>query len=99
LFVAHARPDGTFSLDDAAAKAHAGTWCPAAPPTIASSIDAICARLRAVDVPRERARVVASCTDFSCEDSMAGKPQKKSAADDCARRRAFFDRTPPFTLP
>jgi hypothetical protein len=99
MFVAHAHADGTFSLDDAVAKAHAATWCTAAPTTIASSLEAICARLRAVDVPRERARVAASCTDFSCEDSMAGKAQKKTASEDCARRRAFFDRTPPLTLP
>src|SRR5262249_21258661 len=79
MFVAHARDDGTFSLDDSAAKAHAATWCTTMPATIASSKDAICARLRAVDVSRERTRVEASCTDYSCEDSMAGKPQKKTA--------------------
>jgi hypothetical protein len=99
LFAAHARDDGTFTLDDATTRAHAAKWCPASPAKIASSQDAICARLRAVDVPRERARVAASCTDFSCEDSMAGRPQKPGAADDCARRRIFFDRTPPLTLP
>lgn len=98
-FIAHALPDGTFSRDDAAAKAFVRKSCPASPSSIASSFDAMCARLWAKDVAKERARVLASCTHWSCDDANAGKPQKKSATEDCERRARFFDRTPPFTLP
>ncbi|MGZ3424462.1 MAG: FG-GAP repeat domain-containing protein [Polyangiales bacterium] len=95
LFVAHSLSDGSFSTDDAAAKAFVKTWCAAPPSTITSSSDAICARLWG----KPRSLVTTSCIDFSCESDMAGKPQSKSATQDCARRRAFYDRTPPFTLP
>lgn len=98
-FIAHARPDGTFSFDDAAAKDFVRKSCPAKPASIASSFDAVCARLWAKDLPKERARVVASCTAWSCAADIAGTPQKKTAAQDCERRPRFFDRTPPFTLP
>lgn len=98
-FVAHARPDGTFSTDDAEAKAYVRKWCPASPAKLESSADAVCARLWAKDVAKERARVVASCTEWSCALENAGKPQKPLAAEDCIRRRAFYDKAPPLTLP
>ena len=86
-FVAHSLASGAFALDDAAAKAHARAWCPAAPAKIASSTDALCARLWAktpADVAREKARV-ASCAEKPCED-------------DCSRRKKWFGKTPPLTL-
>ena len=86
-FVAHATASGDFSRDDAAAKAHARTWCPAPPATIGNSAAAICARLWArtpSDVARERARV-ARCTVKACED-------------DCSRGQTWFAKTPPLTL-
>jgi len=98
-FVAHSLPDGTFSMVDAAAKSFATKTCPAPPATIGSSYDAMCARLWAKDVAKERARVVASCVAWSCTAANAGTPQKKGAAEDCERRVRFFDRKPPFTLP
>lgn len=98
-FAAHALADGTFSLDDAQAKAFAKVTCPAPPTKIASSTDAMCARLWATDPKKERARVVSSCLPWSCPDDVAGKPQKKGATEDCARRVHFFDRLPPLTLP
>ena len=98
-FIAHARADGTFSLDDAVAKDFVRKACPGRPAAITSSFDAVCARLWAKDLPKERARVVSSCTAWSCPATVAGTPQKKTAAEDCERRPRFFDRSPPFTLP
>lgn len=101
-FVAHGLADGTFSSLDAVAKAHAARFCPGRPAKIASSYDALCARLYAsspAEVKRERARVVASCTGKYCEREEAGRAQPKNASLDCERRLAWFDKAPPFTLP
>lgn len=98
-FLAHARPDGAFSTDDAQAKAFTAKWCPAAPKAITSSDDALCARLWAKDVAKERKRVLASCAEWDCTAANDDKPQKPGAAEDCARRARFYDKAPPFTLP
>ncbi len=99
-FVAHSRPDGTFSTDDAAARAYARAWCPAAPTRIKSSEDAICARLWA-KTPDEiaKARKLVACVPGWCEREIAQKPQPPGAAEDCERRVKWFDQPPPFTLP
>jgi hypothetical protein len=96
-FVAHALADGTFSTNDAAAKGHAKSWCPAAPRTIASSYDAICARLWATDVAAARAFVGKSCIVGTC--GATGYLEPAGAAADCERRKAWVDKPPPLTLP
>jgi len=101
-FMAHALPDGTFSKDDVVAKAHVSSWCAARPSKIASSYDAVCARLHAADpaaVKREKARVAASCVGNFCEREEASKAQPPNATLDCERRSAWFAKPPPFTLP
>ena len=101
-FLAHSLADGTFSTDDAVAKAFVASWCAKKPGAIASSYDAVCARLFARDaaaVKRERARVAASCTGGYCEREEASKKQPANASMDCERRVAWFGKAPPFLLP
>jgi hypothetical protein len=100
-FVAHSLPDGTFSTDDAAARAHARKWCASPPTKIGSSYDAICARLWAstpFEVVKAR-KLVASCVPDWCAREHAHAPQPAGAAEDCERRVSWFDEPPPFTLP
>lgn len=97
-FVAHSLADGTFSKNDAAAKSWAKTWCPAAPRAIASSYDAVCARLWASDVPAARRSVTKSCIVGKCGPTTY-LLEPASAAADCERRRIWFDKAPPLTLP
>ncbi|HEU4536700.1 MAG TPA: hypothetical protein VFS00_21390, partial [Polyangiaceae bacterium] len=95
-------PDGSFAADDAGAKAAAASWCFGPPVAVNSSYDAICARLWATspaELAAARALVRASCVPHDCEREMAGTPQRKGATADCERRRAWFEKTPPFTLP
>ena len=101
-FIAHALPSGAFALDDDAAKAEAKRWCPAAPPAIRSSLDALCARLWArtpAETMAARALVTKSCVGGWCDRENASKPQPANAAEDCERRRKWFEKTPPLTLP
>ncbi len=111
MFVAHARADGTFKMNDAEAVAYLKTWCSAAPSKITSSNSAICARMWA-KTPDEIAaarKLVTACgpraarpndtTTSWCERDVAKKPQPPGAAEDCERRVEWFDRTPPLTLP
>jgi hypothetical protein len=111
MFVAHARADGTFKMNDAEAVAYVTSWCSAAPSKITSSNSAICARMWA-KTPDEIAaarKLVTACGPRAprpndsetswCEREKAQKPQPPGAAEDCERRVQWFDRTPPFTLP
>lgn len=102
LFVAHSLPRGAFSTSDAVARAHVAAWCPHAPKQIASSADALCARMWAA-TPSQRAAarqlVVDSCEPGFCARELAGQPQPPGATEDCERRLAWFEREPPFTLP
>ncbi len=101
-FMAHSLSNGTFSTDDAAAKAYVKSWCPAPPAKIVSSYDAICARLFAKDevtMKKEKARVAASCVGNYCEREEGTKKQPPNASLDCERRASWFAKTPPFTLP
>jgi len=101
MFVAHARADGTFRVNDAQAVAYAKHWCPAAPSKITKSSDAICGRMWA-KTPDEIAaarKMVSSCVPNWCAREVAQKPQPAGAAEDCERRIQWFDRTPPLTLP
>ena len=101
-FVHHSLKDGRFSSDDAAAKAYAMRFCPAPKPVIASSEDAICARLWAKDpegVARARKRVFASCQGKYCDYFSTSKSPPKKATLDCERRLTWFDMPPPLTLP
>jgi hypothetical protein len=96
-FVAHTRPDGTFSTDDAVAKAFARKWCPASPASIQSVGDALCARLwssTAQELAANRKRVSA-CVQWDC--ALATQP--KGAIPDCEARQATFEQTMPFTFP
>ncbi len=102
LFVAHSLPGGAFSVSDAVGRAHAAAWCPRAPTAIASSAEALCARMWATTPSKlaaARALVTASCVPDWCEREMARQPQPPGATPDCERRLAWFERTPPFTLP
>ncbi len=111
MFVAHARADGSFQVNDAEARAYVKSWCPAAPSKITKSSDAICARMWA-KTPTEIAaarKLVTSCgprtarpddtTTSWCEREVAQRPQPLGAAEDCERRVQWFDRAPPLVLP
>lgn len=100
--LAHALPDGTFSIDDAVAKAWARKSCPTAPPTIGSTQDALCARLWATtpaEVTAARARVTSSCVQWDCDLEQKHKAQPRGATHDCDARKDTFDQAAPFTLP
>jgi hypothetical protein len=102
LFVAHAQREGTFSDADLVARKYVRGWCPRPPSKIASSQDALCARLWVVtpsDVIAARALVTASCVPGYCERELAGTPQPAGASEDCERRLSWFERNPPFALP
>lgn len=95
--LAHSLKGGSFSIDDDVAKAWARKTCPAAPTVIASTQDALCARLWAktpADVKAARAKVT-SCVQWDC----SLKAQPRGAALDCDARRETFDQNVPFTLP
>lgn len=101
-FVLHSLKDGRFSADDDAAKAYARRFCPNPKSVIASSEDAICARLWAKDakgVAKARARVVGSCLGQYCDYLGRGKKPPTYATPDCERRLRWFDLPPPLTLP
>lgn len=101
-FMARSLPDGTFSATDPTSKEHAKTWCPAAPVAIRSSYDAICARLWAKtrgEIAAARALVTKSCTGGWCDRETTNVAQPKGATEDCERRRQWYEKTPPLTLP
>ena len=96
-FLAHSLKDGSFSIDDDVAKAWARKSCPRAPSVVASTGDALCARLWAkapAEVAAARAKVT-SCVQWDC--SLTTQPP--GAALDCDARRETFDQNVPFTLP
>ncbi len=99
-FLAHSLSDGTFSTTDAVARAHVKKWCPAAPTTIKSRSDALCARIWAApaDLPVIRARITASCVQWDCALEYASKPQKPGAAHECNDMLDTFDQKTSFTL-
>jgi hypothetical protein len=100
-FVAHALPDGSFSLEDGAAQAYARSWCPRPPRAVTDSASALCARLWAgkpADVARQRRRVAASCTGGYCDREVNHRPQPADATEDCERRQSWFAKAPPLTL-
>jgi hypothetical protein len=94
-FLAHARPDGTFSTNDDVARAFVRSWCASPPAKIASPESALCARLW----KQPRAAVTSSCIPWSCVLEGQNKPQPKGATQDCQDRIKAYDATPPFTLP
>jgi hypothetical protein len=94
-FVAHALSDGTFSVDDAVARAFVKSWCPSPPSKIASPANALCARMWKMP----RTAVTSSCVVWDCDLERSSKPQPKGATRDCEDRVNAYDATVPFTLP
>lgn len=94
-FVAHAVSGGRFSVDDAVAKASARAWCPSAPKTVATPMDALCSRMWTRPEDRSRVR---SAIDRGCQRKPCS-PSNTDMRDDCSDRLAWFDRTPPLVLP
>ena len=100
-FLAHALPDGTFSLDDGVAKKAALAWCPEPPKKLARARDALCLRLWShgpAEIAAARKRV-ASCKRIDCKIELHGGTQPPGADDQCTPRIKAFDATPPLSLP
>lgn len=100
-FVAQSLPNGDFVETGEAARRYARAWCPQRPQAIASSLDAVCARLWTKtpgDVTRESRRVAASCVTGWCEREEKQQSQPPNAAQDCGRRQQWFAHEPPFTF-
>jgi hypothetical protein len=101
-FLAHARPDGTFSVDDDEAKRHARSLCPAGASEAPAANDderaapIICARLRGEPV-EAALRLLAR----RCRPPGPGDDGCRPAPDVCfdyAMRAAWARREPPLTL-
>jgi hypothetical protein len=101
-FLVHSLGDGSFSVDDDAAKSFARSWCPSTPASIHSPGDAGCARLWAntpEKLASEAERVKASCVALAATDCKAGAKAAPSAVMGCQLRAEAFAKAPPFTLP
>jgi hypothetical protein len=101
-FLAHARPDGTFSTDDDEAKRHARSLCPAGAAELPEAPDedwadpVICARLRG-ESPRAALRLL----DKHCRPPRPGENGCEPAPGVCsdyAMRAAWARQEPPLTL-
>jgi hypothetical protein len=96
--IAHALPGGTFSAVDAAARDYAKKQCPAAPASIQSFSDVLCARLwgRSKD---ELERVVrTSFVAWDCAAETAQRPQNPRARADYELMLSATKSDVPFTL-
>ncbi len=91
-FVAHAKRDGTFSLEDDVAKAFVKKkWCPAPPGAVKTARDALCARLWK--------KPATKCVPWDCIAESQNKPQPPGADRTCRARIESATLPVPFTLP
>jgi hypothetical protein len=98
-FIAHSLADGTFSLDDAEARAYARQQCPAPPAQLTSVREVLCARLWG-RAPSDLERSVrATTTAWDCQAEMAGRPQHPHARGEYQLMLSAAHTWVPFTLP
>ena len=109
VLVAHSRPDGTFSMNDAAAIAQAKQACPEKPTAIVSrfegspevdhvqtTLDVACARLWG-----QSAASVVSALQQGCRPLRAGEACEQSALETCTNPdmlRGWANKKPPVLL-
>jgi ferredoxin len=98
-FIAHALPDGTFSPDDAAARAFAKKACPTKPRAIKDLNDVLCARLWGADSTKLELQVRARFLPWDCDAEMASRPQKPRANLYYLQMLSATKAHVPFTLP
>lgn len=98
-FIAHALPDGTFSSDDAVARAFVRQGCPTKPVAIKDLGDILCARLWGVDSAKLELQVRARFVPWDCDAEMAGRPQKPKARSEYELMLSATKTRVPFTLP
>jgi hypothetical protein len=98
-FIAHALPGGTFSTDDAAARAFANKGCPTKPAAIKDLHDVLCARLWGADSTKLELQVRARFVPWDCDAEMAGRPQKPKARREYELMLSATKTRVPFTLP
>lgn len=98
-FLAHSLPDGSFSLDDAEARAYARKQCPAPPSSLTSFQDVLCARIWGRSPQELERRVRATAAVYDCNAEMAGRPQKPRARSDYELMLSATNTWIPFTLP
>jgi hypothetical protein len=98
-FIAHALPNGTFSADDAAARAFARQGCPTKPGAIKDLNDVLCARLWGADSTKLELQVRTHFLPWDCAAEMAGRPQKPKAKSEYELMLSATKTPVPFTLP
>jgi hypothetical protein len=86
--VAHARPDGSFSVTDEAAVRFTDGWCNVRPRRFRTGLDVACARLQGEPVADVEKRLARDASAWDCALEEKGKPQR----DPKANKDFFFMR-------
>jgi len=97
-FIAHALPDGSFSSDDAAARAFAKERCSTEPAALTSLSDVLCARLWGAESATLEKQVRARFLPWDCDAELAGRPQNPKASESYDLMLSATKARVPFTL-